>query len=235
MRVSNCENIPVEMEFLGLEDFDLVSSFLNSEKEFIAEGFFYMPSEKILIDCLTSKLSIVAKFENMVVGVRLTFIPGKANWNHGIEIGLSEARLNQVAQFHGTVIKYDMRSNGLGSYLVRINSKQILDRGFDYILVTVHPQNTNSLKMFLRNEFCIKCLRTKYNGLPRYILLKERNFNFVKDNGEQELIDLNSLSLISRKLESGFEGVGITKENKLQLRFCQAVNKDKRLVEKASV
>ncbi len=235
MKAYYCDNILVNIDSLNLSDFDIVSSFLSSEKEFIPTGFFNMPSDKTLIDCLTSQLSIVARFDNKIAGVRLTYLPGIANCNHGIDIGLSDAELNQVAQFHGTVIKLDMRSKGLGDYLVRTNSKQIIDNGYDYILVTVHPQNINSIKMFLRNEFSIRCLRTKYNGLPRYILSRERTNDDLKDDGEFELIELENLSLISSKLENGFVGVGITTDKKLKIRLGHAANREKKVFKKASV
>lgn len=202
----------IEIRHLTVNDEEQVKFFLVSQNSSIPHGFFYEPNDSIISKCLNSEtgISLGAFLNNKLVAIRLTYIPKLDKENHGYSLNFTENELLQVAQFHGTVVLNDIRLKGLGETLVRINAVEILSKGYKYVLVTVHPENIQSIKMFIKNRFKIVAFKNKYNNLPRYILCKKEEVATKESNSEIKL-PLDDIRKIIEKLEAGYCGTFLSK------------------------
>lgn len=156
------------------EDKSKVVRFINGQINTIPQDFFFPPDLAIIEKSLSSESGIShGTFDQeQLVGIRLTYKPGLDKENHGNDLGYAETELNQIAQFHGTLVVNDRRYKGIGTNLVKINCEEIFKNHFLRILATVHPDNFTSIRMLLNNNFTQRLLTKKYNNLPRLIFEK---------------------------------------------------------------
>ncbi len=162
---------------LTFDEAEAVTCFIEKQLATIKEGFFFPPNSSIVSKALNADtgISFGAYDGKELIGVRLTYIPGLDKDNHGYDLGYSLDELLLVAQFHGTLVKDDNRYKGIGHELVKTNCDEIFTTKFKIILVTVHPQNDVSIRLFQKNGFITKKLVNKYSNLPRLIFERRKS------------------------------------------------------------
>ena len=145
----------LETKRLISADSNQIINFIEEQVKTIQNDFFFPPTLQIIDKSLSEikGISHGAFANNQLVGIRLTYFPGLDKENHGYDLGYSEKELNEVAQFHGTLVINDKRYKGIGSELVNINCEEIFKSTFKRILATVHPDNSASVNMLLNNGF----------------------------------------------------------------------------------
>ena len=155
-------------------DFNLVNEFIETQILTIPKDFFFPPSTTIIKKSLNNDSGIShGAFDNdKLIGIRLTYKPGLDTENHGYDLNYDDRQLNQVAQFHGTLILDNKRYKGIGNRLVSENVSSIFNGFANIILATVNPDNETSIRMLEKNGFDRKVRTLKYINLPRLIFEK---------------------------------------------------------------
>lgn len=160
---------------INMSDIGSVEEFLISQLSSVPTVFFYPPDIAILQKSLSEDggFSRAAFYGKRLIGVRLSYLPGLSIENHGYDLGYSESELLSAAQFHGTLVRRDLRYTGIGNLMVSDNCKEIFKQpSIERILATVHTENTRSIKMLLNNGFNQRKITLKYQNLPRIIFEK---------------------------------------------------------------
>jgi len=85
--------------------------------------------------------------------------------------------LEKAANIQFTFVHPDYRGNAFQMKLIKHLLHIIKDLGYCHALCTVSPKNYHSLRNMFQNGLLIKEIKTKYNGLLRYILFKNINIS----------------------------------------------------------
>lgn len=93
--------------------------------------------------------------------------------NLGYAINLNREELLKVAHMETAVVHPDYRGNHLEQRLMAEAVKILKNTPHCYLMGTVHPDNTASVKSFLNNGFSIEETVPKYGGRLRHIMLKK--------------------------------------------------------------
>ncbi len=168
--------LDIEIRKLIEPDFNLIDGFIETQIRTIPRDFFFPPSSTIIKMALKKDTGIShGAFDNeKLIGIRLTYRPGLDIENHGYDLNYDNKQLNQVAQFHGTLILDNKRYKGIGNRLVSENVSDIFNGFSNIILATVHPDNDSSIRMLEKNGFDRKVRTFKYSNLPRLIFEKRK-------------------------------------------------------------
>ena len=100
-------------------------------------------------------------------------IPGNSSENLGREIGLQEDQFSLVAHMDTAAVLPEYRGNHLQVLLMQTAEQELKERGYRYLMCTVHPENPYSLHNVLRQGYQVVAEKEKYGGLRRNILLKQ--------------------------------------------------------------
>lgn len=93
--------------------------------------------------------------------------------NLGRSLNLTQDELLKVAHMETAVVHPDYRGNHLEQRLMAEAVKILQDTPYRYLMGTVHPDNTASVKSFINNGFSIVKTVPKYGGRLRHIMLKK--------------------------------------------------------------
>ncbi|MCI9361138.1 MAG: GNAT family N-acetyltransferase [Hungatella sp.] len=107
-----------------------------------------------------------------VAGVFMTTIPGLDESNLGYDIGFSKSELLETAHMDSVAVLPQYRGQGLQFCLMQEGEKDLKERGFHYLLCTIHPQNRYSRNNALKQGYVFVLQKRKYNGIVRDILMK---------------------------------------------------------------
>lgn len=107
-----------------------------------------------------------------VAGVFMTTIPGLDESNLGYDIGFSESELLETAHMDSVAVLPEYRGHGLQYRLMQEGEKDLKERGFHYLLCTIHPQNRYSRNNALKQGYEFVLQKRKYDGNIRDILMK---------------------------------------------------------------
>lgn len=99
--------------------------------------------------------------------------PKLAPDNCGYDLGFPSESLLHVAHIETCVVHPDFRGNGLETRLILEAEKRLKKSPYNILLGTVHPDNTASVKSFLKSGFHIEKTLKKYGGLCRHIMYKQ--------------------------------------------------------------
>lgn len=114
-----------------------------------------------------------SKDSGELAGVFLASLPGKGEENLGRDIGLLEEELEMVAHMESVAIFPEYRGHGLQHIMMQSAEKELKERGFRYLLCTVHPDNEFSRNNVVRQGYEVVLTKEKYGGHIRDILLKK--------------------------------------------------------------
>lgn len=160
---------------------------------------------------LASRNSTIGIFyENQLVGFHIVSYPGLYGDDLGVDIGLKEEELSQVAQFGAVAVHPDHRNKGLLTRASKEHLKMLKVMGYRHICLRIAPHNYPSIKASIMNGFVIKGLKFKYNNLLRYIFHLDINKHF-----KQPLysVRINNADIESQKfiIGLGFYGYDVLK------------------------
>ncbi|EKQ57287.1 MULTISPECIES: GNAT family N-acetyltransferase [unclassified Clostridium] len=111
--------------------------------------------------------------ELIAIGVYVEY--GYEKHNYGYDINIQGKDLLKVGQVESTIVKEEYRGNKLQRVICKILEEVAYSSGMSYICSTVAPDNIYSLNTFKNLGYNIIIEKLKYNGLNRYVLMK--NFN----------------------------------------------------------
>lgn len=107
-----------------------------------------------------------------VAGVFLTTMPGLGEENLGRDIGLDREELPLVAHMESVAILPEYRGHKLQYRLMQAAESELIEKGFKYLMCTVHPENRYSRNNVLRQGYESVAVKRKYGGYMREIFLK---------------------------------------------------------------
>ena len=99
--------------------------------------------------------------------------PGLSEENLGRDINLSETDLLKVAHMDSVAVLPQYRGHGLQNKLMQAAEAEARQRGYRYLMCTVHPDNHYSKNNVLKQGYHVIATKEKYGGYTRNILLKE--------------------------------------------------------------
>lgn len=108
-----------------------------------------------------------------LAGILSIATPGAVGENLGWDAGLSEEQLPLAAHLDSVAILPEFRGYGLQQRMMQMAEAELRERGYHYLLCTVHPQNRFSRGNMVRNGFSSVKIAEKYGGLLREIMMKE--------------------------------------------------------------
>jgi len=210
-----------EIKFLDESFLEDVLFLQNTIMEVLTDQkSYYVENVEFFCKQLANKDSSIGLFQkDQLVGFNIASFPGMDKENLGIEVGLKQEELSQVAEFGPVAIHPDHRKRGLLSKIIDRHIKSIRDIGYKHICLTTAPNNYPAIRGAMAYGFVIKKLTLKYNNLLRYILhlslsnpVKHPKYNVRIPN-----TDIESLKFI---LGLGFYGYNVLKnENGFDIVF----------------
>lgn len=117
---------------------------------------------------------VVAETENgAIAGMFLVDVPGEDKGNMGFDLGFSKDMRSVTAHMDIAAVRMQYRGHHLQDRMMEVCEQEMKNRGFRYLLATVHPDNTYSLSNVQKRGYQIVKTKEKYGGLIRHILCKE--------------------------------------------------------------
>lgn len=114
----------------------------------------------------------VDKDTGEIAGVFMTTIPGDSQDNLGYDGGLDACQLALVAHMDSVAILPKYRGHKLQYRLMQAAEKDLAERGFKYLMCTVHPDNCYSRNNVISQGYEFVTVKEKYGGYMREIFLK---------------------------------------------------------------
>lgn len=107
-----------------------------------------------------------------VAGVFMAVIPGLDESNMGYDIGLSQEELPLVAHMDSAAVLPRYRGHKLQRRLMEAAERELKERGFRFLMCTVHPDNCYSRNNVTGQGYESMMVKEKYGGYVREIFLK---------------------------------------------------------------
>lgn len=108
-----------------------------------------------------------------LVAFRNVYYPDSkdAEWNLGIDIGISDMELTKVANLQMVCVHPTFRGNALAPKMNRHALRLLKEQNTHYhICATVSPYNFYNVRVLLNSGFIIRKLKDKYGGKIRYVV-----------------------------------------------------------------
>ena len=163
--------------------------------------------------------------------------------NVGIDLGLPQQDLSQIAYFKAVNVLPEYRGAGVQKMLTRAlfdalgaqappglpgaTSKFdiVVNRGYSWLCATVSPRNLASLKSFLDSGFVIAGLKPKYRGHMRCLMIRKPHLE-TQHVLNKKTVDLHHYDAQKELLRRGWVGVGLqTSRNTPQIQYIQTITK----------
>lgn len=169
-----------------------------------------LTTEEFLFILNERGLLIGAYVENRLIGFRALLMPEIDAEHLGYDLGLSEEDLPHVIYQEISVVLPDYRGNRLQQKLAEVIMKELphLEEDFHYVCCTVAPMNIPSLKDKFTQGMHIGALKEKYDGMLRYILVKELK-NASPEYTDYQAVKIDDLEKQQEMLVEGYVGIGL--------------------------
>jgi len=132
---------------------------------------YYMEPEQFFRQQLVVEKSAVGVFQKeKLVGFHMASFPGLSEDNLGMDVGLTQEELLQVAQMGPTAVHPDHRRKNLLQMIHEKHLRVVKGMGYEHICLTISPSNYPSIRATMHQGFVIKRLKLKFNNLLRYVL-----------------------------------------------------------------
>lgn len=159
-------------------DFQALADVINTVWDQIEiKDWFVADNSENIYDLLQKENGIgykaIVKDSGNLAGIFVVTFPGKQEENLGRDIGLPEEELEKVAHMESIAILPEYRGNGLQYSLMQAAEKELRQRGYGYLMCTIHPDNVYSINNAVRQGYEVVMTKEKYGGFIRDILLKK--------------------------------------------------------------
>ncbi|MDN7246663.1 hypothetical protein QWY16_02115 [Planococcus shenhongbingii] len=199
------------MKRLFLEDLPIIEQVQKEVIESLPEKAALQPlsTEEFLFILNERGLLIGAFVEDQLIGFRALLIPEIDDEHLGLDLGLPEEELPNVIYQEISVVLPEYRGNRLQQKLAEVIMKELpnLEQQFRYVCCTVAPMNIPSLKDKFLQQMHIGALKEKYNGMDRYILVKDLEHPTIRYENHIT-VKLDDLEKQRQLLDHGYVGIG---------------------------
>ena len=205
------KKMPFSMKRLYLEGLPVIEQVQAKVIESLPEkaALQALTTEEFLFILNERGLLVGAFVGDELIGFRALLIPEIDEEHLGWDIGLPPEDLRKVIYQEISVVLPEYRGNRLQQKLAEVIMKELpnLDEVFRYICCTVAPMNIPSLKDKFTQAMYIAALKEKYEGLKRYILMKDLENQDVHYSGHIT-VKLDDLEKQQQLLNEGYVGIG---------------------------
>lgn len=206
------------------EDLPAILTLQDEVIQSLTESSFLQPlSTDEFLHILTDHGVMLGAFhEGELIAFRALLIPNPDEADHlGEDAGLSKAERPQVIYSEISNVKPSFRGNSLQKILGEFIIEGVDTERFRYVCATVAPFNIASLLDKFALGLQIVALKEKYEGLLRYILL--RDFEEQKQVGKEvRFIPMDHIEEQQVLLEEGWRGTTLEKrENEWFVQYCR--------------
>ena len=111
---------------------------------------------------------------NEILGFFIVDLPGESKHNLGYDLNYDDHKIHKVAHMDYAVVTSKARGLGLQRRFFKEAEKQLEDTIYEYFLGTVHPDNIYSRTNFLKAGYREARRMSKYGGMQRIIMEKEK-------------------------------------------------------------
>lgn len=221
------KKLPFSMKRLYLEDLPVIEQVQARVMESLPEkaALQALTTEEFLFILNERGLLVGAFVEEELIGFRALLIPEIDEEHLGWDIGLPPEELKKVIYQEISVVLPEYRGNRLQQKLAEVIMKELpnLEEEFRYVCCTVAPMNIPSLKDKFTQAMHIAALKEKYEGLKRYILVKDLGNRDIHYNGHIT-VKLDDLEKQKQLLNEGYLGIGFQLVNGFhELQFAKPV------------
>lgn len=138
--------------------------------------------------------------------------PWDAEWNLGMDLGLPEEKLVNVANLQMVCVHPRFRGNSLALKMNRVSLGLLRERGtHHHICATVSPYNIWNIPVLLSCGFRVAKLKNKYGGKVRYIVHQNLRTPLHFNDETAVHVRLNNLAAQRKWFDAGFCGVALNK------------------------
>lgn len=203
---------PLNMKRLYLEDLPEIEKIQQHVIDSLPDKGTLQPlsTEEFLFILNERGLLVGAYAEDRLIGFRALLVPEIDAEHLGYDLGLPEEDLPHVIYQEISVVLPEYRGNRLQQKLADVIMKELpnLAGHFRYVCCTVAPLNIPSLKDKFSQGMHIGALKEKYDGMLRYILVKDLQDAAPKYTGYTSA-KIDDLEKQQELLADGFVGIGL--------------------------
>lgn len=195
-----------------------LSSILALQKEVIhtlTETSFLQPltKEEFLHILSEHGMMLGAFHEGELIAFRALLIPNNDEADHlGEDAGINREEWTKVIYSEISNVKPSFRGNGLQRILGELIIGEIDSKQFRYVCATVAPFNIASLLDKFAHGLKVVSLKEKYEGLLRYILVKDFA-EIAVEVTESIKVSMGDIAAQQEYLQAGWRGVAIEKHD----------------------
>lgn len=205
------KQVPMYMKRLYLEDLAEIERVQQLVIDSLSEKNTLQPlsTEEFLFILNHNGLLVGAYVESELVAFRALLVPEIDAEHLGRDIGLEEDDLGNVIYQEISAVVPDYRGNRLQQKLAEVVMKELhkLEKKYRYVACTVAPMNIPSLKDKFTQKMYIAALKQKYDGLERYILVKDLDQPNAA-YGNSIAVSIDDLKKQKELLNEGYVGIG---------------------------
>lgn len=206
----------IQIAHLTIADLPIIMQLQTKVKQTLDTDAFLSPlSEAEFTRILTGNGIMVGAFvDEKMIAFRAMLIPELDAEHLGIDAGLSQAELPNVIYSEISNVDPDYRGNGLQNYMGKLLMREIDRQQFRYVCATVSPNNIPSIKDKFSLGLQIIGLKKKYEGVLRYIFMKDLTVNYKdSDYDEMQLVPEDDIKEQLKLIQSGFRGIRLKKSD----------------------
>ena len=222
------EKQPMYMKRLYLEDLPIIEQVQQKVIDSLPDKAVLQPltTEEFLFILNERGLLVGAFAEGQLIGFRALLIPEIDKEHLGYDLGLPAEELPHVIYQEISVVLPEYRGNRLQQKLAEVIMEELpkMEEQFRYVCCTVAPMNIPSLKDKFSQHMHIGAFKEKYEGMQRYILVKDLENPVPKytDHTAAKIDDLEAQKLL---LEDGYAGIGfLVTKGYYEIQFAKPVN-----------
>lgn len=158
-------------------DLDKIMKLMDEAIETVKVSEWFLPDDRQYVSEHISDRGFTLKAvnsNNEILGFFIVDFPGNLKKNLGYDLNYDEDKRSKVAHMDYAVVTGKARGLGLQRRFFEEAEKQLKETPYEYFLGTVHPDNIYSRTNFLKAGYREARQMSKYGGMPRIIMEKEK-------------------------------------------------------------
>ena len=158
-------------------DVDAIMELMQEAVNTVKVSDWFLPDNKQYVSDHISDRGFTLKAlssGNEILGFFIVDFPGRLKHNLGYDLNYDDDKICKVAHMDYAVVTSKARGLGLQRSIFEAAEKQLEDTPYEYFLGTVHPDNIYSRTNFIKAGYREARRMSKYGGMSRIIMEKEK-------------------------------------------------------------
>lgn len=211
--LKNLEEITIKI--LSVIELSNLLNLQNEALKHLSDSSSLQPlSEEEFINIFDDKGIVLGVFKQQeLIAFRALLKPVLDEDHLGLDIGLAKEELEQVMYQEVSVVHPNYRGHGLQKTMGNYIMNEVDTQKYRYVCATVAPFNIPSIKDKFDQGLQIVDLKLKYDGLLRYVFMKDLHNKSRINRTKKIIISMNDIVTQQHHLQTGWSGVNIVNEN----------------------